>query len=455
MRSFILFLSFFLSMSGFAQVQLDLQTCLNRAVNNNLGVRQSQNALSIAEVNLLQAKFDFLPAASGQMRYSQSIGLAVDNNSQSIAESPRTFNPGVGANMVLFNGFAKWNALNAAKIDVSGAQYSLEDLRNDIRLSVAGAFIQTIFSEENLKVTLNRIDLLEKQLERTENLYEAGTLTKGDVLALKAQIAGEKVNLTMGENLYQQNLLNLVLAMNEDPNEEYQLVKPELRELLMTKSEQTTASIFEAAREYNPGLKGIRSQIQAQEYRVKVSQASLLPTLTMNYGIGSFYSSNAREILGAVPDPDRGIRILYGDAFPFFSQLDDNIGQSLTFSLNIPIFQNYRSRQNIQVAQLNLENTRLNYETEENLLYQAVIRARQDVDAAFATYEATLEKIEATSLSFDFAKVRYDAGVTDFTVFMESLNNKTQAETELLQAKYDFVLKTKILELYQGQKIEF
>jgi len=455
MRIPLLIITLFFSLSTSAQVTLDLPTCLQRGVTNNLGVKTSQNALSIAEINLIQARFDFLPGVAGQMRYNQSIGLAVDNFSQQIANSPRTVNPGIGADLVLFNGFAKWNTLNASKLDISAARYTMEDLRNDIRLTIAGAYIQAIFTQENLEITKDRIELLTKQLERTENLFEAGTLTKGDVLALKAQLAGERVNLTTGNNLYKQNLLNLILAMNEDPEQDYQLVKPALSDLLMVKPTESTASIFEAAREFNPGLKGIRAQIKAQEYRIKATQGLLYPTLTMSYGLGSFYSSNARPLIGFTNDPDLGIRPLYGPTPSLFSQLDQNISQSLALSMNIPIFQNYRIRQSIRVSELNLENTRINYESEENLLYQAVARARQDVDAAYAVYEATLDKIEAATLNFDFAQVRYDAGVTDFTTFMEALNNKTQSETELLQAKYDFVMKTKILELYRGQKIEF
>ena len=123
--------------------------------------------------------------------------------------------------------------------------------------------------------------------------------------------------------------------------------------------------------------------------------------------------------------------------------------------MNIPIFQNYQVRQGVRNAQINLENARLSYENEKNNLYQSILIAYQDAEASFATYEATLEQIQAADISFEFAKTRYEAGVIDFNNYLETLNNKTRAERELLAAKYDFILKSKILDLYQGKPLEF
>ena len=438
-----------------AQVQLDLQKCIDIAIENNLGLRQSENQVTIAEVAVIQRKFAFLPNAGAQIGVNRNIGQTVDNFSQQIAESPTTANPSLFASIGLFNGLSKWNALKSAQADVAAAQYSLEDLENDIRLSVALSYFQVIFSEDQLDIALERVELLEKQVAQTETLLEAGTLTKGDLYTLKAQLATEKVNLVNAGNQMRQNLLNLILAMNEDPSDEYELERPDIENFILTNNLDPIKTVVYESENFNPGLKSLKFQIVSREHQVKMSRAGLMPSLSLSYGIGSFYSSSARPLLSFENDPVEGLLPIYGDPPGFFSQIGDNIGQGLGLSLNIPIFQNYQVRQGVRNAQINLENARLSYENEKNNLYQSILVAYQDAEASFATYQATLEQIQAAEISFEFAKTRYEAGVIDFNNYLETLNNKTRAERELLAAKYDFILKSKILDLYQGKPLEF
>ncbi len=345
--------------------------------------------------------------------------------------------------------------MKKAQADVEAAKYSLEDLRNDIRLNVALAYFQVIFSKDQISLVEERIELLNTQLKQTEKLLEAGVLTKGDVYTLKAQLATEKVNLVNNNNFYRQNLLNLILSMNADPNKDYELERPDIDDLMMQQGLTSVNSIFDQAIDYNPGLKSLKFQIAASEYQIRVNRASLFPTLSLSYGLRSFYSSSARPLLGFDQDPEQGLVPIYGDPNSISRQLGDNIGQAVGLSLNIPIFQNYLVRQNVRTSEINLENTILNYENEQNQLYQSILLAHQDAEAAYATFEATQEQILAADISFKFAQTRYDAGVIDFPTYLETLNNKTRAERELLQAKYDFILKTKILDLYQGKTLEF
>lgn len=455
MRAFLILITLFLASLSQAQVRLDLKQCIDLAIENNIGVRQSENQMAITEVAVIQRKFSFLPNAGGQLGINRNIGQTVDNFSQQIAESPTTANPSLFASLSLFSGLSKWNALKSAQADAAAAKYSLEDLQNDIRLNVALAYFQVIFSNDQLKIVNDRIELLQKQLEQTERLYEAGSLTKGDVFTLKAQLATEKVNQVNAKNVTRQNLLNLIISMNADPGKEYELERPDIDDMMIQQGLESVNAIFDEAVAYNPGLKSLKFQIVSREHQIKVSRAGMIPTLSMTYGIGSFYSSSARPLLGFENDPDEGLLPIYGEAPGFAKQIGDNIGQAVGLSLNVPIFQNYQVRQNVRTAEINLENTRLGFENEKNLLYQSVLIAHQDAEAAYATYQATQEQIQAAEFSFEFAQTRYDAGVINFTDYLETLNNKTRAERELLQAKYDFILKTKILDLYQGKTLQF
>lgn len=438
-----------------SQIKLDIKQCLQIAVENNLGVRQLENTVESSEIALVQRKYDFLPSLNATLNVNKNLGTTVDNFTQQIAQSPTTASPNVIANMDIFGGFAKWNRLRAAKYDVAAAQYSLKDLQNDIRVNVAMAYFTALFNQDNLEIARERLQLVEQQLEQSRKLLAAGAATEGDVLNLEAQAAAERVNVVTAENALSQSKMALVLSMNLDPMDSYELERPQM-ELFQIEMELASAeSAMEGALEYNPGLKQRSSQIKSQELLVKVNRAAHYPTLTLGYGMGSFYSSNRRDIIGFEVDSISGIVPRYGTTIPLFTQFTDNFGQQVGVSLNVPIFNRYRTRQAYWNAQLNLDNSVLAYEQDRNQLYQDVFLAHLDATAAQSRYNATLLQVEAAEKSFSYAEKRYNAGLIDFYAYIEALNAKTRADLQLYQSLYDYVVKSKVLDLYQGKTLEF
>lgn len=445
-----------LSISLQAQVvRLDIRQCLDIAVENNLGARQAENSVEVAEIALIQRKFDFLPSINGSLNLNKNLGTTVDNFTQQIAQSPTTASPNIFASLDLFGGFAKWNSLKAAKFDVAAAQYSLKDLQNDIRVSVSLAYFTALFNQDNVAIAQERLNLLEQQLEQTKKLKAAGAATEGDVLNVEAQLASERVSVVTAENALAQSMMNLVLSMNLDPMDTYELDRPSMALIEMESELPSAESAMQGALGFNPGLKQRSLQIQSQELMVKVSRAGNYPTLSAGYGMGSFYSSNRRNLIGYELDSLAGIVPQYGNTIPLFTQFGDNFGQQVGLSLNVPIFNRYRNRQAYENAQLTLENTQLNYEIERNQLYQDVLLAHLDATAAKARYDATLQQVETADKSFKYSEQRYNAGLIDFYTYMESLNTKTRADLQQYQSLYDYVLKSKVLDLYQGKTLEF
>lgn len=437
------------------QTLLTLPQCLELGVENNLGVRQGQNSVSSAEISLIQRKFDFLPNLNFAVSMTRNIGQTIDNFTQQIASSPTTAAPGASSSIVLFGGMAKWNALKSAKYDVEASQYGLNDLKNDIRLSVATAFFATIFAEESAKISQDRVNLLAKQLERVERLKAAGQATEGDVFLAEAQLATEKTALVNANNLYERSLLELILALNLNPMDGYALAVPDLEGVFIDPEMPDVAQVMETAQMNHPGLQSAEAQIRSSELQIKIARARYYPNLSLSYSMGSFYSSNAREATGFEIDSLEGIRVLYGPTIPVFTQFGNNFGQGVSLSLNVPIFNRYQNRQAYEQSQINLENTVLNFEIERNTLYQEILRAFQDVKAADARLEASELQLVATDKSLAYAEQRAEAGLMNTYDYLEILNNKTAAATENLQARYDYVLKRKILELYQGRELQF
>jgi outer membrane protein len=435
-----------------SQRSLTLDECLRIAVESNIQAKISQNSVESAQLTFIQKKFDFLPSVNGTLPVSKSFGTSLDPNLFIVAKSPWNATPGLTASINAFGGFVKWNNMRNAEQNLLATQYSLEDLKNDIRLNTALAFFQVVFATDNLKIAHDRLALLAQQLEKVQKEVAAGTKTEGDVYNVKAQVATEKVNLITQENNYNRNLLNLILSMNLDPAEEYTLVRPAIMDA--PEEVESLTTIFEEAKLNNPGIRKQQFSALAAKYAMYGARAPFMPTLGIGFALGSRYSSANREriITGYVNGEPV---IVQGDRVPLFTQFSDNFYQSMSLQLTIPIFSRFQPRQSYRIAKVNYQSALLNIQAEQIDLYKAVQQAYLDATAAKSKFLATQEQIESLNEAYRYAEAKYQAGLLDFYNYIEVLNNKTKAELESVEAQYDYLLKRKILDLYQGKSLGF
>jgi outer membrane protein len=438
-----------------AQTRLDLAQCVDLAVKNNLQLRQGQNQVSLAEVNHLQQKFLFLPAVSAGLQIGRSFGTTVDNFTQQIANSPTTGSPNLGATLVLFQGFSRWNNLHATENRLEAAQYTQQDLENDIRLNTALAFFQTLFALDQRELALQRKALLEQQLAKVEAQVQSGAKAQGDLYSVKAQLATEKSAVVQAENSYERSLLDLLQVMNLDPAAGYEIQRFDINMALPDSILQPVEEVLANAKAINPGIRAKAMEALASKYAVQAARSAFYPTLTLSYGMGSFYSSNSRPILRVEPGPNGTFVPVYGEATALGTQLKDNYGQSLSLNLNVPLFSNYSTRRNLVVAQLNQDNADLAITLKELELEKKIRLAHQDCRAAIAQLAAAREQVESATAAYTYAEARNEAGLMDFYSLLEVLNSKSRAESALIQAQYDLLLKSKVLDLYQGIPLEF
>ena len=193
----------------------------------------------------------------------------------------------------------------------------------------------------------------------------------------------------------------------------------------------------------------------AAKYAIRTASAAYFPTLNITFGLGSFYSSNAKETVLDTILFDIVPLYTYGDQIPMWTQFSNNFGKTLSFSLTVPIFNRMQTRQGHRISKINYNTAELNVKAEELSLYRAIQQAHLDAKAADAKFAATLAQNESLNEALRFAQARYDAGMLDFLAYLEVLNNHTRAEIEQTQAQYDRILKRKILDLYQGKPLSF
>lgn len=449
MRKFIfgtILMMYFLSSAQEVQKvqELSLDECINVALERNIGLKRAKNNELIAKANRFQAIMNFFPSVSAGINYDYFLGNFFDQNAaRQVSSTTNSSNPNLSANATLFNGFSNQYLLKQRINEERSAKANVDNAVLNVRANVLSSYLDVVLSQENLKIAEERVELLENQLDREEKRVSVGVGNLDAVYNLRSQLSNEKQNLIDARNLVESTKLTLIQSMQLDPKNRYE-VRPEFiaEEDLLADLEPFDLILGEAL-ELNPLIEGAEADRKSAKYNLKSNSAQRFPTITAFGRIGSNYSSN-----GAL-NPETGA---FEPDASFGDQLRFNEFEYLNFSLNIPIFNRWRTNTNVQVAKVGVLNADLDYQDAVVSVTNLVQRAYLDMVNAQISYSAAKDNLEAQKSIFEFMKKRFETGNTDFNSYQESLTNKNRADLQLLRAKYSFVFRKRILDLYRDNQ---
>lgn len=469
MRGLSVLLMSLLSMSIFAQKQWTLQQCVDYAIEHNLTVQQAQNTTEIAKWNKNASAANLFPTLNGFASHTYNFGQTIDPFTNQFANSQvRSNSFALSSQVTLFGGLSNYNLMRQRRLEYMAATYGVAKIKNDITLNVITAFLDVIFSEELDKLNAEQVALTQSQVDRMRVLVETGSEAKGSLLDLEAQLGRDQVAKINGEAQLSIAKLTLVQLLQLDNANQFEVVRPPEAIFKKAPSELTPSStVYEKALETMPEIKQSETNMLASERALGVARGSLLPRLTLSASYGSGYSGLASEVTGVnltgvdtIGFSTGGYDVLtpsyevLTQTIAFGDQLKNNLNQSVGFNLTIPLFNGLQSQSSYKIAQINLANARLDYEQAKNTLQQNIQKAHTDALAAKRTLEAAESAVVSADEAFDYAKVRYESGLITAIDFANAKNVLAQTKSELLRSKYDLVFKVKILDFYQGKKIE-
>jgi outer membrane protein len=467
-NSIILFL-LVLSITGTAQSAWSLQECINYALNHNISLKQSALNNEINRNNADQTKAAVLPSLNAGVSHVYNFGQTIDRFTNTFANTEvLSQNFYLASSVVLWSGLSQYNNIKASEYTYLSGVERLKQQRNDISLSVANAYIGVIFSEEIVKISRNQYNISKEQLERTTKLVDAGSVAKSVEYDIKAQLANELVNVTTAENNFQISMLTLRQLMNLDSIGNFSIERPELSMQESQLLENDIQFIYESSLKTQPSIKGGEYNILSAERYLKASKGRISPTLTFNASMGTGTSGLAKDILGVnyvgfqpIGFTSKGDSVYTPQTEyitrkkPLSHQFKDNVNKSVGFTLNIPLYNGLQTRTAVNNARINALNARLSQDLTKQNLYKSISQAYVNAKAALNKYNANKLSVEAASESFKYAQQKFNAGVISSFDFNTSKNRLFAAESNLLQAKYDYVFKLKVLDYYQGKPLGF
>lgn len=423
-----------------------LEDCVNYALEHNIQVQQSQLDVQTGEINELESKLDFLPSLNAQASHSYGWGRSIDLATYTyVNDQTQQSYFDVSSSITLFNGFQKVNTMKQRRAEYLSSKYNADKIKNDIALSVAGYYLQILFNQELLNNAIRQQEVTEQQVNRTSKLVEAGTLARGSLLEIQAQLANEEVSVVQAENQLNLAYLDLLQLLEMEANSDIEIDFPKLAvnrapELLPVEY------IYNTALDVMPEIKRAELNVQGSERALAIARGSRSPSVSLNANMGTNYSD--KITLSNNPlDPD------YDVVKPFGDQWRDNRNTTLSFRLSIPIFNGYQASSYINRSKLNLLNADYNLQLAKNTLRKNVETAYTDALAAYKSYQAREKSLSSLNESFKYTEQKFNVGMVNALDYNTAKNQLNNAESDLLSSKYDFIFKLKILEFYLGKSL--
>ena len=445
-----------------------LEECVTYAIQNNISIKQSELDSKMALIDKKSAVGRFLPSLNASASHSWNIGLNQDITTGLLQNKTTQFtSAGANVGIDIYRGLQNQNTLRKANLSIVAAKYQLVKMKEDIALNVANAFLQVLFNKENLKVQKEQLRINEKQYARSEELVKAGSIPRGDLLDVKATLALNNQNVITAENSLLISKLSLSHLLQLKDFENFDVVDDTDVKDANNIMAQTPSAIYEKAFEGRTELKIARTNLEIAEKNVAIAKGAFQPTLQGFYSFNSrvAYSdrvtgvipnaSNPTSIVGFVEGTNQNVlspnftRVL-GNPAPFFDQFNTNKGQSFGMQLSVPIFNGFSARNNVERSKVSLEQSKIAVEQQNLDLQRNVYTAFADAKGALNAYESSVAALEARQGAYNYATEKYSVGLMNSFDFNQSQTLLTNAQSEVLRTKYDYIFKIKILEFYFG-----
>lgn len=451
-----------------------LTECVVYALENNISVKQSALDLELADLEKSDAIGSFLPTLNGFASNSWNTGLTqnvVTGVLENQTSRNSSYNLAVGVD--IFRGLQNVRAFQRAKIRQMAAQYGLDKMEDDISLLVANSYLQILLNKANLEVVTSQNAVTQEQLQRTADLVEAGVLPRGDLLEIMATDAGEKQSIAIAENAVRISRISLAQLLLVEDYENFDIAEEDFEIIDEGISSKEISEIIQSAFENRSEIKIAESNLDLAIKDLQLARSVYYPSLTafINYNTresdlpGGFAQtldpddpfSITTEPIGVVEGTNANVFGIQPNflinalpPLPYFEQLYTNDGISYGFQLNVPIFNGFATRNNVKRNKLAVKQQEFLLEQAKLDLESNVYQAYVDAQGALKSYEAAVVALESQELAYQYAKDRYDVGLTNAFDFSQSKFRYDNASIELNRAKYDYIFKLKVLELYFG-----
>jgi len=416
-----------------------LEDCIKYAIENNIQIKQQVIQTEVQKNSLDLAKFQLLPNLNGQASHSYSFGRALDQNTyQFFNQTLQSDYFYLGGSMPVFNGLQYYNSIQKNKYLVLASKQDLQDISDNVALNVALAYLQILLNKELVAANENQLNITLQQIEKSRKLVDAGSVAKGNLLEIEAQAAQEELSLITIKNQLETSVLILTQFLELKTPAGFEVIVPEINVDPNAVISGNIDEIYAIAEKNRPEIKSSELKLTASEYGLKMAQGGRSPIISLNYSLNSRYTYLSNQ---------PGIQ-------SFNTQIKNNKNSGVGLTLNIPILNGWQVNKNISNSKLNVETSKYALEGTQKQLYKSIQQAYTDAVAALKKFNVSLKAIASTEESFRYTEQKFNVGMVTPVDYNAAKTQLLKSQSDMAQAKYEFIFKTKVLDFYKGMPLK-
>ena len=444
-----------------------LNDCIDIAIKNNLDLKSSTLRAETSEVNFKQSKANVLPNLNANYNLGVNNGRSIDPFTNDFINQELTFsNAGLNLNLTVFNGFRLMNTIKQNKFNMQAAEMEIEETKQNLVLDVTLAYIQILNSKDLVELAKAILETTRKQLTRLNVLYKEEVGNPADFTDMQGQYALDEMSVINAENALKTGILNLIQLLNiDDSNSE--IVFESIEGFIESEKYKLSATeVFNDALENLATFKSKELRIDAADNGIKVARSNYYPEVSLFGQLNTNYSSAAETFneigneineTGAFVDINDEIfpvqenqPLFQGENINYNDQFDNNLNSVVGLSVSIPLFNGFRAKNTVKLQKIQKEESLIDYENTKLLFKQSIEQAYINMDAAFKRYHILSNQVKAFEESFRINEIRFNNGVSNVVEYITSKNNLDSSRLNLSNAKYEYLLRVKILDYYRG-----
>ncbi|MDE5760516.1 MAG: TolC family protein [Bacteroides sp.] len=423
-----------------AQERWSLRRCIDHAIEHNISIRQTANAAEQRAVEANTAKWARLPnlnAGAGQSWNWGRTQTAIKNEDTGdystvyVNTSSHGTSMSLNTSIPLFTGLEIPHQYALAKLNLKAALADLDKAKEDISINIASAYLQVLFNEELHQVALGQAQLSREQQARIGRLADLGKASPAELAEAKARVAQDEMNVVQAENNYKLALLDLSQLIELETPEGFCLETPAADPVPVPLTPPD--EIFQTALTGKASIRAAQLRLEGSEHTIRIAQSNYYPQLSLNGSLGTNYYSTINRT--------------------FSQQMNDNFGKYVGFNLSVPLFNRLATRNRVRAARLQREDYALQLDNAKKMLYKEIQQAWYNAAAAEAKYTGSHTAAIAGEESFRLMSQKYENGKANAVEYNEAKQNLLKVRSEELQAKYEYLFRTKILDFYKGEEI--
>lgn len=414
----------------------DLEKCIDYAIVHNITIKTRELTTENKKLSKNDAKWARLPNLNASVRQGYNWGRSVSPATNTYTDiNSRSSSFGISTNVPLFTGLRIPNQYKLSKVELSASLADLDQAKENLSVQIAQQYLQVLFTKELLGVAKEQAQLSQTQYERFQELFRLGKTAQSDVSEARARVAQDQYSLTSAGNNYQLAKLDLVQLLELTSMNQFSIVSPSnigVENVLIPMDE-----VYSNALNTRAEMRAAKLRYKGSKYSINIAKSAYYPTLSIGGNLGTGYN-----------------KVNGSEAESFSKQIDHNLSKSVGITLSIPIFNRFSTRNNIRRARLQKEQYALQLEDTRKKLYKEIQQAWYNAAASQAQYESAVVAKQANQEAFNLMQKKFMQGQATSLQFSESKTNLMKSVSEQLQAKYQYLFRTKILQFYDGEPLK-